>query len=68
MEAAAHHRREHGDPLPVRRPRRVRDSVAVPIGARPVTHLTADPESREWLATLRSSDARTHAEAVGPPP
>src|SRR6185295_1236874 len=65
MEAAAHHRREHVDPLPARRPRRVRDSVAVPIGARPVTHLPPDPESREWLATLRSSDARTHAEAVG---
>jgi len=65
MEAAAHHRREHLDPLPARRPRRVRDSVAVPIGARPVTHLPPDPESREWLATLRSSDARTHAEAVG---
>jgi RNA polymerase sigma-70 factor (ECF subfamily) len=64
MEAAAHHRREHVEPLPVRRRRRARDSVALPI-ARPVTHLPSDPDSREWLATLRSSDARTHAEAVG---
>jgi RNA polymerase sigma-70 factor (ECF subfamily) len=65
MEAAAHHRREHLEPLPLRRARRMRDSVAVPMGARPVTHLPADTDSREWLATLRSSDARTHAEAVG---
>jgi RNA polymerase sigma-70 factor (ECF subfamily) len=65
MEAAAHHRREHLEPLPLRRARRMRDSVAVPMGARPVTHLPADADSREWLATLRSSDARTHAEAVG---
>ena len=46
MEAAAHHRREHADPLPARGPRRVRDSVAVPIGARPVTHLPPDPRNR----------------------
>jgi RNA polymerase sigma-70 factor, ECF subfamily len=65
MEAAARHRREHLEPLSVRRARRVRDSVAVPIGARPVTHLPSDTDSREWLATLRSTDARTHAEAVG---
>ena len=65
MEAAAHHRREHVDALPALRRRRVRDSVALPIGARPVTQLPPDPDSREWLATLRSSDARTHAEAVG---
>jgi RNA polymerase sigma-70 factor (ECF subfamily) len=65
MEAAAHHRREHLEPLPLRRARRMHDSVAVPMGARPVTHLPADTDSREWLATLRSSDARTHAEAVG---
>jgi len=48
----------------VRGRRRARDSVALPI-ARPVTHLPSDPDSRAWLATLRSSDARTHAEAVG---
>jgi RNA polymerase sigma-70 factor (ECF subfamily) len=65
MEAAAHHRREHVEPLPVHRARRRRDSVAPAIGARSVTQLPSDPDSREWLATLRSSDARTHAEAVG---
>jgi RNA polymerase sigma-70 factor, ECF subfamily len=65
MEAAAHHRREHVDPLPARRRRRMGDSVVLAIASRPVTHLPTDPDSREWLATLRSSDARTHAEAVG---
>ena len=65
MEAAAHHRREHVDPLPARRRRRMGDSVALAIAARPVTQLPTDPDSREWLATLRSSDPRTHAEAVG---
>jgi RNA polymerase sigma-70 factor, ECF subfamily len=65
MEAAAHHRREHVEPLPVRHARRRRDSVAPVIGARSVTQLPSDPDSREWLATLRSSDTRTHAEAVG---
>jgi RNA polymerase sigma-70 factor, ECF subfamily len=57
MEAASQHRRDH--------PRRRRGSVALPIGTRPVTRLAPDADSREWLATLRSSDARTHAEAVG---
>ena len=65
MEAAAHHRREHIESLPARRRRRMGDSVALAIAAHPETRLPADPESREWLATLRSSDARTHAEAVG---
>jgi RNA polymerase sigma-70 factor (ECF subfamily) len=65
MEAAAHHRREHVESLPARRRRRMSDSVALAIVTRPVTQLPPDLESREWLATLRSSDARTHAEAVG---
>jgi RNA polymerase sigma-70 factor (ECF subfamily) len=65
MEAAAHRRREHVEVLAPRRVRRPRDSVALPIGVRPVTQLPPDPDSREWLATLRSSDAGTHAEAVG---
>jgi RNA polymerase sigma-70 factor (ECF subfamily) len=65
MEAAAHHRREHVEPLSVRRRRRMAASVAPAMGARPVTQPASDPDSREWLATLRSSDARTHAEAVG---
>ena len=65
MGAAAHHRREHVEALPALRRRRMRDSVALPMAARPVTQLSLDPDSREWLATLRSSDARTHAEAVG---
>ena len=65
MEAAAHHRPERVESLAAYRARRMRDSVAVPIGARPVTPLPSDPDSREWLVTLRSSDPRTHAEAVG---
>ena len=65
MEAAAQHRRDNVEALPARRPRRLRDSVAGPIGTRPVTQLAPDADSREWLATLRSGDARTHAEAVG---
>ena len=65
MPAAAQQRRENVAPLPARRPRRRRDSVAGPIGTRPVTQLAPDADSREWLATLRSTDARTHAEAVG---
>jgi RNA polymerase sigma-70 factor, ECF subfamily len=65
MEAAAHQRRERVEPLPTHRARRLRDSVALPFSARPVTQLPPDPDSREWLATLRSSDARIHAEAVG---
>lgn len=65
MQAAAHQRRDNVAPLPARRPRRLRDSVAGPIGTRPVTQLAPDADSREWLATLRSSDPRTHAEAVG---
>jgi RNA polymerase sigma-70 factor (ECF subfamily) len=65
MAAAAHHRREHVDVLPMPRARRRRDSVALPIGARTVTQLPPDPDSRDWLAALRSTDARTHAEAVG---
>ncbi len=65
MPAAAQQRRDNVAPLPARRPRRLRDSVAGPIGTRPVTQLAPDADSREWLATLRSSDPRTHAEAVG---
>jgi RNA polymerase sigma-70 factor (ECF subfamily) len=65
MEAAAHHRREHIEALPARRARRLRDSVAFPIGARSVTQPAPDAASREWLVSLRSGDARTHAEAVG---
>ncbi len=65
MHAAAQQRRDNVEALPARRPRRLRDSVAGPIGTRPVTQLAPDADSREWLATLRSSDARTHAEAVG---
>ena len=65
MEAAAHNLREHVEPLPARRRRRMGYSVGLAIGARPATQLTSDPDSREWLATLRSSNARTHAEAVG---
>ena len=65
MPAAAQQRRDNVAPLPARRPRRPRDSVAGSIGTRPVTQLAPDADSREWLATLRSSDPRTHAEAVG---
>jgi RNA polymerase sigma-70 factor, ECF subfamily len=65
MEAAAHHRRDRVGAPPCHRVRRLRDSVAFPISARPVTQLAPDADSREWLATLRSTDPRTHAEAVG---
>jgi RNA polymerase sigma-70 factor (ECF subfamily) len=65
MEAAAQHRRDHVAARPARRPRRLRDSVAGSIGAHPVTQLPPDADSREWLATLRSGDSRTRAEAVG---
>jgi RNA polymerase sigma-70 factor, ECF subfamily len=65
MEAAAHYRRDRVEAPPSHRVRRRRDSVAFPISARPVTQLAPDADSREWLASLRSSDARTHAEAVG---
>jgi RNA polymerase sigma-70 factor, ECF subfamily len=65
MEAAAHHRREHVEALPTHRTRRLRDTVALPISARPATQPSPDADSREWLATLRSGDARIHAEAVG---
>ena len=65
MEAAAHHRREHVEALPIHRTRRLRDSVALPIGARPATQPSPDADSRECLVGLRSGDARIHAEAVG---
>jgi RNA polymerase sigma-70 factor (ECF subfamily) len=65
MEAAAHHRRDRVEPLATHRARRLRDSVALPITARPATQQSPDADSREWLMTLRSSDPAIHAEAVG---
>ena len=65
MEAAAHHRRDRVEPVPTHRARRLRDSVALPISARPATQPSPDADSREWLMTLRSSDPAIHAEAVG---
>ena len=65
MDAAAHHRREHVEALPTHRARRLRDSVALPISARPAIQPAPDDASREWLVSLRSDDSRTHAEAVG---
>jgi RNA polymerase sigma-70 factor (ECF subfamily) len=65
MDPAAHHRRERVDPKLTHRPRRLRDSVALPISARSAIQPSPDADSREWLALLRSTDPRVHAEAVG---
>jgi RNA polymerase sigma-70 factor (ECF subfamily) len=65
MDPAAQHRRERGDPTLTHRPRRLRDSVALPISARSAIQPSPDADSREWLALLRSTDPRVHAESVG---
>jgi RNA polymerase sigma-70 factor (ECF subfamily) len=65
MDPAVHHRRERVDTTPTHRARRLRDSVALPISARSAIQPSPDADSREWLAVLRSSDPRVHAEGVG---
>jgi RNA polymerase sigma-70 factor, ECF subfamily len=65
MDAAVHHRRERVDTTPTHRPRRLRDSVALLISARSAIQPSPDADSRAWLAMLRSTDARVHAEGVG---